>query len=128
VRIPEAAQLGRMHVQWRVGVSVVPAMVAGPPQYAILGCALGSHRKKELEYSRRAESTMGEIAVISGCDHDHAHVVDANRQGEAAPRPAAKNNATQRDEMNQAEQQHGGPDPAIRGLRQIRLYFTSDIE
>ena len=38
-----------MDVALGIGVLVVPAVVAGPPQHALLGRALGAQGKQELE-------------------------------------------------------------------------------
>jgi hypothetical protein len=49
VRVPEPAPRRGMDVAFGVGVLVVPAVVARPPDHTLLRGGLGAHRQHELE-------------------------------------------------------------------------------
>ena len=115
VRIPKPAQLGRMHVLVGVRIFVVPAVVAGPPKHASLSGALGADGQQKLKDPRRAVGAMGKIAVIARRHDNHADVVNANRQGEAAPRPSAEKHTGQGRQVHHREKKGGRPNVASPG-------------
>ena len=105
VRVPEPAQLRRMDVLRGVRILVVPAVVAGPPQDALLGGGLRAEREQELERARRLVRPVREVAVIGGRHHEHADEVRAEGQRGARPGPAARDDADHRGDMYAPERQ-----------------------
>jgi len=72
---PEEAAPRGVRVARAVGEAVVLAMVAGPPEHALLHGALGAHGQDELEGAARPEGAVGEVAVVAGGDEEHAGCV-----------------------------------------------------
>ena len=99
VRVPEPAQPRRVDVLRGVRILVVPAVVAGPPEHALLRGALRAEREQELERARRLERPVREVAVVAGGHHDHADEVGAEGQRGARPGPAARDDADHRSDM-----------------------------
>ena len=78
VAVEEAADDGRMHVLFGVGVRVVDAVVDDPPERAFLKSRAAGEGEQELEPARGLEGVVREVAVVADGDaeagdprHDH---------------------------------------------------------
>lgn len=83
----EAVNTGRVGVDFFVGVLVVVAMDACPPEGTSLegGAAPNGHDK--LEGAGGAEGAMGKIAVVETGDSEHANHVEANGDDDGGRTP-----------------------------------------
>ena len=86
--VEEAVTGGRVHVELGVGVAVVPAVLAGPPQHAALGRALRQAGEDELERSAGLVGAMREVAVIARRDAEHAEEIERDAEGQRLNRHA----------------------------------------
>ena len=80
--VEEAVTRGRMDVELGVGVAVVPAMLARPPQNPALGRALRDAGQDELECPAGLVGAMREVAVIARRDAEHAQEIERGAEGQ----------------------------------------------
>src|SRR5208337_2963018 len=94
--VEESGVARRMNVELGVGIEMVIAVVARPPQHALLRRALRQRGENELKGAAGLESAMREIAMVAGPDGENPQPVeaDADRQrlhSDAGPdRPKAR--------------------------------------
>ncbi|MNV49884.1 hypothetical protein D3C71_1418570 [compost metagenome] len=68
-----------------IGMTMVIAMMRGPPQRAALHAGGADQREDELHGARRLEGAVGEVAVVEGRDRKHAHRVQRGRHADRNP-------------------------------------------
>src|SRR5688572_29699079 len=74
-----------MHVLRGIGMQVVMPVLGGPPENALLPAALGQEGQDELENPAGPVSAVGEVAVISSPDREHAQPVQRDADRDSLP-------------------------------------------
>ena len=101
VAVPDALD-GRVGVLHGVGVPVVQAMVARPPQRPLLGGREPAERQDELEHPGRLVGPVGEVAVVAAGDEEHPHPEGDEQELPVGP-PDAREDRQHRDEVDEGE-------------------------
>src|SRR5579875_548269 len=99
---------------------MVPAMVRCPPQRPLLQGAATETGDKELHQPAGLVGTMGEVAVITGRDAEHAGEIEDNAQDEGGSIDASEEHSeasqVQTDERNTLEPVGDRRGAGLRGL------------
>ena len=111
---PEALER-RVDVALGVAEAVVVAVVAGPPEGALLGRHAAAEGEDELERAARLVGAVGEVAVVAGGDEPHAPEVEDGAEGERPPGHTG-DEGQQAGGVDQEHRDRGGPvDPLVGG-------------
>ncbi len=89
MRLPEAPVPRGMHIVFLVGIHVVEAVVARPPERVALGCGGPKHGQDKLEHTAGLEALVGKIPVVARGQGKNMQLI---REAKDRPsRPSARN-------------------------------------
>src|SRR5262245_36137625 len=97
-----------MNVSLGIAVTVMVAMVTGPPEWTLLHAGGSAEGHQELHRAAELVAAVREVAVVAGGDEEHTHGVQGEAQREVLPAGAGKEEP-ERDQMHDQERGRSFP-------------------